>query len=66
MLKSASFANFVPRESRNSLSFLMHAATASEAAATAAAAAAATATGLMGNEANFSKAELTTLILSFE
>ena len=44
----------------------MHAATASEAAATAAAAAAATATGLMGNEANFSKAELTTLILSFE
>ena len=60
MLKSASFANFVPRESRNSLSFLMHAATASEAAATAAA------TGLMGNGANFSKAELTAVILSFE
>ena len=40
----------------------MHAATASEAAATAAA----TATGLMGNEANFSRAELTAVILSFE
>ena len=64
MLKSASFANFVPRESRNSLSFLMHAATASEAAATAAAAD--TATGLMGNEAYFSRAELTAVILSFE
>ena len=51
MLKSASFANFVPGESRNSLSFLMHAATA---------------TGLMGNEVNFSKAELTAVILSFE
>ena len=42
----------------------MHAATASEAAATAAAAA--TATGLMGNEANSSKAALTAVILSFE
>ena len=31
MLNSASFANFVPRGSRNSLSFLMRAATASEA-----------------------------------
>ena len=62
MLNSASFANFVPRGSRNSLSFLMRAATASEAAATAAAAAA----GLMGNGANFSKAELTAVILSFE
>ena len=41
----------------------MHAATASEAAATATAAAA---TGLMGNGANFSKAELTAVILSFE
>ena len=37
----------------------MHAATASEAAATAAA-------GLMGHGANFSKAELTAVILSFE
>ena len=60
MLNSASFANFVPRGSRNSLSFLMRAATASEAAA------AATATGLMGNEAYFSRAELTAVILSFE
>ena len=62
MLKSASLANFVPRGSRYSLSFLMHAATASEAAA----AAAATATRLLGNEANFNEAELTAVILSFE
>ena len=40
----------------------MHAATASEAAA----AAAATATELIGNEAYFSRAELTADILSFE
>ena len=62
MLKSASFANFVPGESRNSLSFLMHAATASEAAAVAAA----TATELFGSEAYFGRAELTADILSFE